>query len=78
MSPTLTYLAAHEHINDLLREAEQARRAGELTSSRRLKPRGARTGTSPTGYIPGTMRKSVQLGVRAEAAAVLLREAKHQ
>lgn len=48
MSPTFTYLAAHEHINDLLREAEQVRRAGELTSSRRSKPRGARTGTSPT------------------------------
>ncbi len=48
MSPTLTYLAAHEHINDPLREAEQARRAGELTSSRRSRPRGARTGTSPT------------------------------
>jgi hypothetical protein len=48
MSPTLTYLAAHEHINDLLREAEQARRAGELTSSRRSRRRGARTGTSPT------------------------------
>jgi hypothetical protein len=48
MSPTLTYLAAHEHINDLLREAEQAHRAGELTSSRRSRPRGARTVTSPT------------------------------
>jgi hypothetical protein len=48
MSPTLTYLAAHEHINDLRREAEQDRRAGELTSSRRSRPRGARTGTSPT------------------------------
>ena len=48
MSPTPTYPAAHEHLNDLPREAEQARRAGELTSSRRPTPRGARTGTSPT------------------------------
>jgi hypothetical protein len=48
MSPTLTYLTAHEHINDLLREAERARRAGELTSSRRSRPRVARAGTSPT------------------------------
>ena len=48
MSPTFTYLAAHEHINDLLRQAEQGRRAGELTSSRRSRPRGGRTGTSPT------------------------------
>jgi hypothetical protein len=47
-SQTLTYLAAHEHINDLLREAAQARRTGELTSSRWPRPRGARTGTSPT------------------------------
>ena len=48
MSTTLTYLAGHEHINDLLREAEQARRASELTSSRRSTSRGARTGPSPT------------------------------
>jgi hypothetical protein len=33
MSPTSTYLVAHERINDLLREAEQARQAGELTST---------------------------------------------
>ena len=48
MSPTPTYLAAHQHINDPLREAEQARRTGELTSSRRSGPSGARTGPSPT------------------------------
>jgi hypothetical protein len=48
MSPTLTYLAAREHINDLLREADQARRAGELTSSRRPTPRLARVDTPPT------------------------------
>jgi hypothetical protein len=48
MSPTLTYLAAHEHINDPLRKAERARRASELTSSRRSRPSGARTGPSPT------------------------------
>ena len=48
MSPTRTYLAANEPINDLLREAEPAHRAGELTSSRWPTPRGARTGTSAT------------------------------
>jgi hypothetical protein len=48
MSATRTYLAAHEHINDLLREAEQAGRADDLTSSRWPTPRGARTGTYPT------------------------------
>ena len=48
MSPTRTYPAAHEHLNDLPREAEQAHRAGELTSSRRSRPRAARNGTSPT------------------------------
>jgi hypothetical protein len=48
MSPTLTYLAAYEHINDLRREAEQAHRAGELTSSRRSRPRVARAGVSQT------------------------------
>jgi hypothetical protein len=48
MSPTFTCLAAQEHINDLLREAKQARRAGELTTSRGSMPRGARIGPSPT------------------------------
>jgi hypothetical protein len=47
MSPTTTYLVAKQRANDLLREAEQARRADELTSSRRPRPRSARTGTSP-------------------------------
>ena len=48
MSPTLTYLAAREHINDLLREADQARRASESTSTRRPRPRVAWASTSPT------------------------------
>jgi hypothetical protein len=48
MSPTSNYLAAHEHINDLLSEAEQAGRAGEPTGSRRSRPRRARTGSPPT------------------------------
>jgi hypothetical protein len=48
MSPTRTYPAANEPINDLLREAEPAHRAGELTSSRWPTPRGTRTGTSAT------------------------------
>ncbi|HTX12316.1 MAG TPA: hypothetical protein VME22_27110 [Solirubrobacteraceae bacterium] len=48
MSPTLTYLAAREHINDLRREAERARRASKLRSSRRPRPRGTGIGTSPT------------------------------
>lgn len=48
MSPTSTYLVAHERINDPLGEAEKARRAGELTRSRRSSPHGARTSTSPT------------------------------
>ena len=66
MSPTLTYLAAHEHINDLLHEAEQARRAGELTSSRRSRPRGARTGTSPTASADAvTLRLSRPADERA-------------
>jgi hypothetical protein len=46
MSPTLTYLAAHDHINDLMRQAEQARRGRELTSLRRATPRVP--DTSPT------------------------------
>jgi hypothetical protein len=54
MSPTSTYLVAHERINDLLREAEQARSAGELTSSRRSRPHGAHAGTAPT-VSAGTM-----------------------
>jgi hypothetical protein len=41
MSPTSTYLVAHERINELLREGEQARRAGELRSSRRAERRSA-------------------------------------
>jgi hypothetical protein len=48
MSPTLTYLAACEHINDLLREADQARHASEPTTTRRPRPRVARASTSPT------------------------------
>ena len=32
---SLTYLAAREHINDLLREAEHSRRAAEVRPSRR-------------------------------------------
>ena len=48
MSPTSTYLVAHERINDLLREAEQARQAGELTSSLRSRPRGARARAAPS------------------------------
>jgi hypothetical protein len=66
MSPTLTSLAAHEHISDLLREAEQARRAGELTSSRRSRPRGARTGPSPAVSADGvTLRLSRPADERA-------------
>ena len=48
MSRPLTYLIAREHINDLLREADQARRAGELTSSRLPTPRVTQAGTPPT------------------------------
>ena len=48
MSPTLTHLAARAHINDLLREADQARRARELTSPRRPTPHVPLAGTSPT------------------------------
>jgi hypothetical protein len=48
MSPTLTYLAAREHINDLLREADQARRASEPRATRQRRPRVARASTSPT------------------------------
>jgi len=32
---SLTYLAAQEHINDLLREAKHSRRAAEVRRSRR-------------------------------------------
>ncbi len=48
MSRPLTYLIAREHINDLLRAADQARRAGELTRSRRPRPRVAGADKSPT------------------------------
>jgi hypothetical protein len=34
---TLTYIAAREHINDLRREADRHRRAGEVTTPRGLK-----------------------------------------
>jgi hypothetical protein len=33
----LTYLAAKEHINDLMREAERSRRAAEVGSPRRVR-----------------------------------------
>ena len=33
---TLTYLAAREHVNDLLREAERNRRAADVPAPRRL------------------------------------------
>lgn len=34
---SLTYLAAQEHVNDLLREAESSRRAAESRPTRRVK-----------------------------------------
>lgn len=56
MSPTLTYLAAREHINDLLREADQARRAGEPGKTPRTRPRAT---TSPTVSVEAvTLRLS--------------------
>jgi hypothetical protein len=48
MSPTSTYLVALEHTNDLLREGEQHRGAGELTTSRRSRPRVAEARTYAT------------------------------
>jgi len=48
MSSTLTFLAAHEHINDPRREAEHRRAAGERGRSRRARPGSARTGTAPS------------------------------
>ena len=33
---TLTYLAAREHVNDLLREAQRNRRAADVPAPRRL------------------------------------------
>jgi hypothetical protein len=36
---TITRLAAREHVNDLVREAERTRRAAEVTTPRRVRRR---------------------------------------
>jgi hypothetical protein len=73
MSPTSTHLAAHERINDPVREADQARRAGERTGSRRSVPRRAQTDTAPTACAGAvTLRVSRPADHRAlEALAQL-------